>query len=29
LRKRRKLAKAAKKRSGKYREKQRDTVKAA
>jgi hypothetical protein len=29
LRERRKLAKAAKKRSGKYREKQRDTVKAA
>jgi hypothetical protein len=29
LRRRRKLAKAAKKRSGKYREKQRDTVKAA
>jgi hypothetical protein len=28
LRGRRKLAKAAKKRSGKYREKQRDTVKA-
>jgi hypothetical protein len=29
LRGRRKLAKAAKKGSGKYREKQRDTVKAA